>query len=494
MRSAICAACSKARKVGAITSLSPREQSKQEKWRSVIEREKVRSTFKRADQICGLLLYMHTVRKPTVVDLFCGAGGIAEGFRQEGFQSIAATDIDPDACASFARNFAKSVVVHGDLRDRSIKSAILDAGAKADVVVGGPPCQAFSQVRNHARLIDDPRNSLYKEFVQIVGHVLPSAFLMENVTGIDQMGFREQITSDLELGGEYVVRPQVIDAADVGVPQTRKRLIFIGVRRSLRVAPPVVAQSSATKSIALSRQMRDGAYRYALGPTDDLLARDLAGLLSDPEDRTIVSAAQAISDLRLLPPGNRNDMVEFATLRAPESAYQRDMREGAGDILYNVQVPRLRQDTATRLQAIPPGGNHRDLPEALMQRYISGEKWGPENGSGLLSRRHYYAYRRLHPDIWSWTLNTKADSVYHYSAVRSLSVREFARLHSFPDRFVFTTDPRAGSLLGRHDGGPAHSRYRQVGNAVPPLLARACAAAIRETVFAETADLNLVAA
>ena len=94
----------------------------------------------------------------------------------------------------------------------------------------------------------------------------------------------------------------------------------------------------------------------------------------------------------------------------------------------------------------------------------------------------------MHPEIWSWTLNTKADSVYHYQALRSLSVREFARLHSFPDRFVFTTDPRPGNLLGRHDGGPAHSRYRQVGNAVPPLLAKACASAIRQTVFSQRTD------
>ena len=129
-----------------------------------------------------------------------------------------------------------------------------------------------------------------------------------------------------------------------------------------------------------------------------------------------------------------------------------------------------------------------------MQRNLSGEKWGPENGSGRLSRRHYYAYRRLHPDVWSWTLNTKADSVYHYKAIRSLSVREFARLHSFPDRFVFTTDARPGALLGRHDGGAAHSRYRQVGNAVPPLLALACAREIMQAVFARAAVQQRIAA
>ena len=425
---------------------------------------------------------------PTVIDLFAGAGGIAEGFRQAGFKSIAASDIDPDACATFARNFADAVVVHGDLRSAAVKAALLEAGEHADVVVGGPPCQAFSQVRNHTRLIDDPRNSLYKEFVDIVGRVLPSAFLMENVTGIDQMGFREQIATDLELSGEYTVLPQVIDAADVGVPQTRQRLVFIGVRRSLGIAAPLIPQTGITRAIGLARRVYRGRHRYELQTAEDLFASSLIASLADPEDTAAVTASQALSDLMPLPEGNRADALSYTGMGAAQSAYQRFMRQGNGELLHNVQVPRLRRDTAARLRAIPAGGNHRDLPDALIQRNLSGEKWGPENGSGLLSRRHYYAYRRLHPDLWSWTLNTKADSVYHYAALRSLSVREFARLHSFPDHFVFTTDPRPGGLLGRHEGGAAHSRYRQVGNAVPPLLARACAAALRQAVFGYAAE------
>ena len=118
---------------------------------------------------------------------------------------------------------------------------------------------------------------------------------------------------------------------------------------------------------------------------------------------------------------------------------------------------------------------------------------GQDNGSGRLSRRHFYAYRKLHPAMWAWTLNTKADSAYHYAVPRALSVREFARLQSFPDSFVFTSDPRPGAVPGRIDGGPAHSRYRQVGNAVPPLLARAVATelgaalAVRVTACLRTA-------
>lgn len=426
---------------------------------------------------------MRPALRPTIVDLFAGAGGISEGFRLQGFQAVAASDIDPDACATYQRNFPDAKVVHGDVRNPEVARELLEASRGADVVVGGPPCQAFSQVRNHVRIIDDPRNSLYKEFVHIVSEVLPRAFVMENVTGIDQMGFREQIVSDLELSGEYVVTPQIIDAADVGVPQTRKRLFFIGVKRSLGLPAPLVQQSGMTRALALQRSIKRGKSQYVLVPEQDLFYAHLMTKLKDPEDLAAVTAAQAISDLRSLRTGNRDDVIEYDRLPAAESAYQRFMREGAGAALYNVQVPRLLEDTAQRLRAIPPGGNHRDLPEELTQRNLSGQKWGQENGTGRLSRRHFYAYRRLHPDIWSWTLNTKADSVYHYMQVRALSVREFARLHSFPDRFVFTTDPRSGPLMGRHDGGPAHSRYRQVGNAVPPLLARACAAALRQAVF-----------
>lgn len=426
---------------------------------------------------------MHTVSPPTFVDLFAGAGGISEGFRLAGFKAVAASDIDPDACATYRLNFPDAHVFHGDLRDRSFAGDLVNACRGVDVVVGGPPCQAFSQVRNHVRIIDDPRNSLYKEFVHIVSEALPRAFVMENVTGIDQMGFREQIASDLELGGEYVVLPQVIDAADVGVPQTRKRLIFIGVRRSLGIAPPLVAQTGVTRAIALQRALSRGRYRYTLACEDSPQLWRLLDQLHDPADLTAVTAEQALGDLRNLKAGNRLDVLEYAKMREPVSAYQRFMREGSGESIHNVQVPRLLEDTARRLKAIPPGGNHRDLPEELTQRNLTGQKWGQENGSGLLSRRHFYAYRRLHPDIWSWTLNTKADSVYHFKEVRALSVREFARLHSFPDRFVFTTDARKGPLLGRQDGGAAHSRYRQVGNAVPPLLARACAVALRDAVF-----------
>ena len=427
----------------------------------------------------------------SVVDLFCGAGGLSEGFRQAGFRVSAGSDHDPDALATFAQNFPEAAALCGDVRDPGLREQLYEVAAGVDILIGGPPCQAFSQVRNHVRLIEDPRNSLYREFVSTVGATLPDAFVMENVPGMAQMGVKDQVLSDLSLDGEYAVEAQVVDAADFGVPQTRKRLLFLGVRRSIATAPPVLAGTGVTSAVQLSRFASDTGADFIAGYTLSASADNggdaLASSLADPESTAAVTVKQAIGDLTGLEAGRRADILQTGALPTARSAYQRLMRTSRGSELSNVSVPRCQRDTALRLAAIPAGGNHRDLPEHLKDRYLTGAKWGPSNGSGRLGRSHYYAYRRLHPDMWAWTLNTKGDSAYHYSAARSLSVREFARLQSFPDGFVFTTDPRRGPLPGRIQGGAAHSRYRQAGNAVPPLLAAAAAAALRDTLLAARA-------
>lgn len=413
-----------------------------------------------------------------VADLFAGAGGLSEGFRQAGYRIAAGTDVDPDACATYALNFPEAVAVCGDIREKGVRRELLEAAAGADIIVGGPPCQAFSQVRNHCRIIEDPRNSLYREFVRIVGELEPMAFVMENVPGLEQMGVKEQVLEDLAQKGAYQVSSRVLDAADFGVPQTRRRIVFTGIRADLGLEPPVLRGSGATAAFSLERRNGSRPVRYEVTEEPSLFS--WMERLRDPEDISFVTAEQAIGDLAGRKAGDKREEIPADELPPPISAYQRQMREGLGTALLNTSVPWINPDTELRLSALPPGGNFRDLPEEMTERYLTGNLWGPHNGTGRLGRQHYYAYRRLHPGMWSWTLNTKADSVYHYRDKRALSVREFARLQSFPDRFVFTTDPRRGELPGRIEGGAGHSRYRQAGNAVPPLLARAIATALAD--------------
>ena len=418
----------------------------------------------------------------SVLDVFCGAGGFSEGFRQAGFRIAVGTDVDPDACATYAHNFQDTVTVCGDLTKQATRSRVVEAAGAVDIVVGGPPCQAFSQVRNHDRALDDPRNRLYREFLWLLKRVHPRAFVMENVPGLAQLRVQERIAKDLDLSGRYRVSVQEVDACDFGVPQTRKRLLFVGLRTSLGDLPLDVRGSRASANLLLSR-----AENGSVGsrPTScGLPGRPFLERLLDDEDASIVTTRQAISDLVALRSGQRADDLSEEDLPRPESAYQQLMRNAPA--VSNVSVPRINADTIIRLSAIPEGGNYLALPYGLRDRYLTGQKWGPHNGTGRLGRRHYYAYRRLHPDFWAWTLNTKADSTYHWHAERALSVREFARIQSFSDRFQFTTDPRRGTIPGRIAGGAAHSRYRQVGNAVPPLLALAVARELDAALSSQT--------
>lgn len=421
--------------------------------------------------------------KVKFIDLFAGAGGLSEGFRQAGWAPMLGMDIDPDALATYRHNFRAAPAVLGDLRDADVRHAVLEQASRVDVVAGGPPCQGFSQVRNHARLIDDPKNALYREFVGVVRTLQPKAFVMENVPGMAQMGVLQQVLDDLACSGNYSVSATVVDAADHGVPQSRKRIVFLGVHSDLGIPAPAIEGTGAQGSISL-RRVAGRTIRYVVNGSRGIFGEDLRDRLADPWDTTLVTASQALGDLAPLKVGtNKRDAMDPSELLAPSSAYQKVMRDSANEVLTNVGVPRMNDDTRLRLQRIPPGGNYLDLPDALRERYLTGQLWGQHNGTQRLSRRHYYAYRRLHPDIWSWTLNTKADSVYHWASPRGLSVREFARLQSFPDSFEFVTDPTKGPLPGRIDGGPGHSRYRQVGNAVPPLLARAVAETLASGLF-----------
>jgi len=430
-----------------------------------------------------------TPTKPLLaLDLFAGAGGFSEGFRRAGFHSVAATDIDQWAGATFELNHNRygTKFILGDIAAPAVQEQLFAAVGERelDCIIGGPPCQGFSQVRNHARLIDDPRNSLYRHYVAVIRELRPRAFVMENVRGLENLGrgvVRRQILEDLGLEGQYRVASRVVDAACFGVPQNRLRILFVGVRSDLGIEPRFPESPFADTLPDLDRKPYGEGFSYRHKKSPDTV-RALATLL-DPASTSLVTVEQAIGDLAWLTPSKlllrkpSNDPAEYRS--ESETAYQMARRAGS-EQLYNADVPSIRDDTVARLAAIPHGGNFRDLPEALSARYLSGLKWGPELGRENLSRQYFFAYRRLHPRHFSWTLNTKADCVFHYNGKRALTVREFARLHSFDDTYHFLA-------------GDRHSRYRQVGNAVPPLFAQAIGSTVAAMLAETGADRKTAA-
>jgi DNA (cytosine-5)-methyltransferase 1 len=429
---------------------------------------------------------MSIARSLRAVDLFAGAGGLSLGLRWAGFEVVAANDFDPDSCATYAFNHPETRVVPGDIEQDEVVRDVVRAARRdtIDLLAGGPPCQGFSQMRNFSRFIDDPRNRLYKRFVEVLRQVEPKAFVMENVPGLRELpGIAAQMSEDLALKGRYrVMAPQVLQAADFGVPQNRRRLFFVGIRADIADTPVLPESTGLLDAVDLVRIRLRKYARYEVRPRETvagipLFAHAFLKRLADDDDLGFTNVAQAIGDLAGLAPGAGS--AEMARLTEPRTAYQRLMA-GDASALLNHDVPRMNRDTIVRLRSIPPGGNFLDIKEAHRKRYLSGKKWGPDLGRDELSRQHYYAYRKLHPDYVSWTLNTKADFAYHYQQLpRAVTVREAARLQSFPDSYRFVTDERAP---GRLYGGHRHSLYRQVGNAVPPLLGKAVGAAIHEAL------------
>ena len=208
---------------------------------------------------------------------------------------------------------------------------------------------------------------------------------MENVTGMDQMGVREQILADSALHGEYSVLAQVVDAADFGVPQTRKRLLFIGVRQGTGMSPPVLAGSAATHSVAITRFTGVRPPRYQVTISAYLSLR-LGEALQDPESRTVVlQPRRYLTSLRYLLAigatkcGGRS----FLAHRALTSV------SCASVPAISLRTCRYRGSIRTlrlRLKGIPQGGNHRDLQERLLERFLTGQRWGQDNGTGRLSQ------------------------------------------------------------------------------------------------------------
>lgn len=333
-----------------------------------------------------------------IIDLFCGCGGMSLGFERAGFNVELAIDNWEDALVTYRRNHSGQTL-NADLlslnpEEVANKYDIHDVS----VIIGGPPCQGFSVAGK--RIIEDDRNKLYKSFVRFVEYFQPKAFVMENVPNILSIGggaVREAILKDFACLG-YQVSYKVLMASDYGVPQNRRRAIFVGLRNQQFAFPE--------KSI------------------------------EEP-----ITASEALSDL---PEGTIVDGGDYPL--SPMSPYQLLMRNKAKKI-YNHQITEHSSETQRIIAMVPDGGNYKNLPVELQ---------------GI--RKVHIAWTRLNSKRPSITIDTGHRHHFHYKYNRVPTVRESARIQSFPDDFVFC--------------GSKTSQYKQVGNAVPPLLAEALAKSI----------------
>lgn len=320
------------------------------------------------------------------IDLFSGAGGFSLGFCWQGFKNVFSIDLSPQFCQTYRHNFKNHLLIEGDLctlSDAQIRTLAAKA-EKVDVVIGGPPCQGFSLAGKTGRqFLDDPRNKLFKEFARVVRLVKPSFFVMENVARLAAHNkgatCAEIIASFRRLG--YRIAHQVLNAADYGVPQMRRRLIFIGTLTPLPIPFP------------------------------------------EPKTPVYLTVKQALEHYPALKSGESSAIPNHVAMN------------------HSVQM-------LEKMSYISDGGNRNQIPLHLR----------PKSGD----IRKYIRYKSDAPAV---CVTGDMRKIFHYTQNRALTVRELAKLQSFPDDFVFK-----GSKI---------SQQQQVGNAVPPKMAAALAAALR---------------
>lgn len=343
------------------------------------------------------------------------------GLEMAGFHTIVANEVHPHPCMTLRRNFPAVPVICGSVRDLG-GTDLLAAGVppqqreEIDLVAGGPPCQGFSTAG--MKDVDDPRNTLIGDYIRIIRGLRPRFFLLENVTGLQtlhQGKLFENVLHELATLG-YRFEHRVLHAADYGVPQMRRRLIILGAREG--AVPPHPKPTH-----------QDGTH-------DSLFGRALP---------SFTTCGDALGDLPLIRPG------EAATKhdRPPSTAYQRRMRDGATR-LFNHEAGRHKAETMAYYALVPPGGHWLDIPKELRNLKQGVQRWPLDR----IAR----------------TTTTEPSDFLHPTLHRVPTVRELARIQSFPDRYEFMGQRTTGNKMRRLG---YCSQTQQVGNAVPPMLAEA---------------------
>ena len=340
------------------------------------------------------------------LDIFSGAGGLSLGAELAGITIKCAIEINPSAAKTFKRNHKNAIVLNQDICTISKKDFDFDTD-EVFIIMGGPPCQGFSLSNTRSRTMENPNNMLFKQFVRLVGEIKPKWFLFENVWGITNIENGKVMTLIKKCFEDigYTVVPQVLTASDYGVPQKRERFFMVGNRLGINFEFP------------------------------------------KPFPTPQISVWEAISDLPELVNGQKLEVGNYTIPFDEATAYQRDMRKYSEHPLQNF-VSRNNDLVIERYKYIPQGGNWDDIPDHLMTNYADK------------SRCHSGIYRRLCADRPSIVIsNYRKSMLIHPFQHRGLSVREAARIQSFPDHFIFE--------------GPISHIQQQIGNAVPPLLAKA---------------------
>ncbi|MDR1314734.1 MAG: DNA cytosine methyltransferase [Deltaproteobacteria bacterium] len=389
-------------------------------------------------------------RKLRFIDLFAGAGGLSEGLREAGYAALYANELEPEYARTYRRNHPGTPVETADIRTIDAARIRSELGLKRgelDLLAGGPPCQGFS-INAPVRSVSDSRNHLFRDFLRFAEEFSPRAVLIENVPGLVSFSGGATLRAILDSLGSLGYRSDVavLCAPWYRLSQTRWRTFVLGLKGGEAPGP-------AFPEPGLSCPARPNfACSFEGRP-----------ILKLPGPKAVpgrVTVREAIGDLPPLSNGERGAPVKgYAS--APLNAYQERARAGSSGVL-NHEAPRLSKINMERMALVAPGGNWKDIPDYLLPL-----------GMRRASRSdHTKRYGRVEPDGLASTVLTKCDphwgAYFHYDQERVFTVREAARIQSFPDRFAF--------------GGTQTRQFAQVGNAVPPLLAMAVGVALEKSL------------
>ena len=384
------------------------------------------------------------------IDLFAGAGGLSAGLEQAGFLSLYASEVVDVYASTYGLNHAQAVVDVRDIRSvdpGEVRERLGIAVGDLDLVAGGPPCQGFS-INAPVRSSDDPRNHLFREYLRFVDEFKPRAVLIENVPGLVSFEHGATLHAIIEALGQlgYGADVHILGAPYYGVPQMRWRTIVM----ALRGAPiPQEAWPEPTRHAHLRAN-------FATTFEGRTIVKSPSGSATAP----FTTLREAICDLPPLKNGERGAAVkEYAT--EPTCGYQRELRAGSEGVA-NHEAGRLSKVNMERLRYIGQGDNWTAIPDELL----------PKGMRRARKSDHTKRYGRTPWDQISSTILTKCDphwgAFFHPEQDRAYTVREAARIQSFPDRYVFL--------------GAMAEQYAQVGNAVPPMLAAAVGNSLRKVL------------